>query len=67
MEQREVDQIVRDLEKLEKRKDEINEIFQDTLTPYDEIKALSKEMAVIVNHIQIKEARRFELMQFTQN
>ena len=63
MENRELDQLGKDIEKLEKRKEAINLIFQDTNTPFDEIKKLSIEMADIVKQLENKEYRWFELIE----
>lgn len=61
MEQRERDQLEKDLEKLEKRKDEINKLFTQDNIPYDEVTKLSNELGEIMRHIETKEMRRLEL------
>lgn len=61
MEQREFDGLMEDIQKLEERKDEINNLFLDVNLPHDDIKKLSKEMSEIVKQIEIKELRWMEL------
>lgn len=63
MEKRELDQLGKDIQTLEKRKDVINLAFNDTNLPFDEIKKLSLEIAEILRQLEIKEYRRFELME----
>ena len=41
MEKRELDQLTRDIQILEKERDEINAIFNNKDVPYDDIKDLS--------------------------
>jgi hypothetical protein len=41
MENRELEQLTKDILALEKERDEINHIFNQTDVPYDDIKALS--------------------------
>ena len=43
MEKRELEQLWKDIEKLEKRKDEINRLFDDKDLPFDEIKKIIRE------------------------
>jgi hypothetical protein len=46
---------------LEKEKDEINHIFDQPDVPYDDIKALSEALWVILRQLEQKEYRWFEL------
>ena len=63
MEKRELDQLSKDIEKLEARKDSINLQFNNTDLPFDEIKALSTELGEVLRQLEIKELRRFELIE----
>lgn len=60
-EKRELETLLQDIETLEERKNKINLLFNDTMLPYYEIKALSEELGKIVKDIAEKEARWFEL------
>jgi hypothetical protein len=44
MEKREFDQLMKDIQKLEDRKDEINKLYCDTSMPHDDIKKMSEEI-----------------------
>ncbi|MBP7062119.1 hypothetical protein KA037_01190 [Patescibacteria group bacterium] len=44
MEKRELDQLMKDILKLEERKDEINILINNTSTSYAEIRTLSEEL-----------------------
>jgi hypothetical protein len=44
MEKRELDQLTKDIISLEKERDEINRIFQQTDVAYDDIKDLSETL-----------------------
>jgi hypothetical protein len=44
MEKRELQQLGDDIQRLEKRKEEINLIFNDSNIPFDEIQKLSNEL-----------------------
>jgi len=61
MEKRELDQLSKDIILLEKEKDEINHIFDQPDVPYDDIKALSEALWVILRQLEQKEYRWFEL------
>lgn len=61
MEKRELDQLIKDIEKLEKERDEINRIFDHKDIPYDDIRVLSEELWVILRKLEQKEYRWFEL------
>jgi ABC transport system ATP-binding/permease protein len=63
MEKRELQQLGEDIQKLEKRKEEINLIFNESNIPFDEIKKLSTELWEILRRLEIKESRRFELIE----
>ncbi|HCB51414.1 TPA: hypothetical protein DEP21_02450 [Patescibacteria group bacterium] len=63
MEKRELEQLGKDIEKLEKRKEEINQMFNDTNLPFDDIKKLSTELGDVIRQLEIKEYRRFELIE----
>ncbi len=62
-EKRELDQLIKDIEKLESRKDVINKDFNNTELPFDDIKKLSTELWEILRQLEIKEARWFELIE----
>lgn len=62
MEKRELDQLIKDIDTLEKRKEKINTLFDDKDLHYDDIKKLSLELGEILRNLEIKEARRFELI-----
>jgi len=57
-EQREMDQLEKDIEKLEKRRAEILELFNN---PSEEMNALSKELAEVQESLDEKEMRWLEL------
>lgn len=61
MEKRELDQLSKDIVLLEKERDEINRIFNQPDVPYDDIKALSEALWVILRQLEQKEYRWFEL------
>jgi uncharacterized protein YerC len=61
MERRELDQLSKDIHTLEKERDEINRIFDHKDVPYDDIRALSEALGVILRQLEQKEYRRFEL------
>lgn len=63
MEKRELEQLAKDIEKLEKRKEEINKLFNNKDMPFDDIKELSAEIGEMMRHLDIKEKRRFELIE----
>jgi len=44
MEKRELDQLTKDIQLLEKKRDEINRIFNRADIPYDDIRLLSEEL-----------------------
>jgi hypothetical protein len=44
MEKRELDQLIKDINVLEKERDEINDIFDHKDIPYDDIKILSEAL-----------------------
>ncbi len=60
--QRELDQLVKDLELLEQEKAEITQLFENKDLAYDEITLLSEHLGEIHKQIERKEARRFELL-----
>lgn len=62
-EKRELDQLIKDIEKYEARKEIINQNFNNTDLPFDEIKKLSAELGEILRQLEIKEARWFELIE----
>ena len=49
------------IQKLEERKDEINNLFMNPEIHHDDIKKLSEEVKNILRNIEIKEIRRMEL------
>lgn len=61
MEKRELDQLTKDIQKLEKNRDEINHIFDRKDIPYDDIRLLSEELWNILRQLEQKEYRRLEL------
>ena len=62
-EERELSQLIKDLEALEEEKSQINRIFDNKDLPYDEIALLSEHLGTILKQIEQKEARRFELLE----
>lgn len=62
MEKRELNQLSKDIQLLEKERDEINAIFNHKDVAYDDIKALSEALGIILRKLEQKEYRRFELM-----
>lgn len=62
-EERELSQLIKDLEALEEEKSQINRIFDNKDLPYDEIALLSEHLGSILKQIEQKEARRFELLE----
>ena len=62
-EERELNQLIKDLEALEEEKSQINRIFDNKDLPYDEIALLSEHLGTILKQIEQKEARRFELLE----
>lgn len=61
MEKRELDQLTKDIQTLEKERDHINRIFDRKDIPYDDIRVLSEELGGILRQLEQKEYRRFEL------
>lgn len=61
MEKRELDLLTKDIIELEKKKDEINRIFDNKDIPYDDIRLLSEELGLIIRKLEQKEYRWFEL------
>lgn len=61
MEKRELEQLGKDIERGEKRKEEINKLFDNKDLAFDEIKKLSIELGDIIRTLTVKEQRRFEL------
>lgn len=61
-EKQELAQLLKDIKKLEDRKSDIHNSFDDKNMPYDDITKLSQELAEIIKKIELKENRRFELM-----
>ena len=61
MEKRELDLLTKDIIELEKKKDEINRIFDKKDIPYDDIRLLSEELGLIIRQLEQKEYRWFEL------
>jgi len=61
MEKRELDILAKEIHELEKKRDEINRIFERTDIPYDDIRLLSEELGKIVRLLEQKEYRWFEL------
>ncbi len=62
--QKELDQLIKDLEALEKEKAEITQLFENKDLAYDEISLLSEHLGEIHKQIARKEARRFEISMF---
>lgn len=60
-EKRELDQLAKDIHVLEKERDEINAIFNHKDVAYDDIKALSDALWIILRQLEQKEYRWFEL------
>lgn len=60
-EKRELDQLTKDIHILEKERDEINAIFTQKDVAYDDIKALSDAIGIILRQLEQKEYRWFEL------
>ncbi len=61
MEKRELDQLAKDIQNLEKERDEINSIFNHKDIPYDDIRTLSEALWVVLRKLEQKEYRWFEL------
>ena len=61
--QMELDQLIKDLEALEKEKAEITQLFNNKDLAYDDITLLSEHLGEITKEIQRKEARWFELLE----
>jgi ATP-binding cassette subfamily F protein uup len=61
VEKRELDQLTKDIQSLEKERDHINRIFDRKDIPYDDIRVLSEELGVILRKLEQKEYRWFEL------
>ncbi len=61
MEKRELEQLTKDIQILEKERDHINRIFDRKDIPYDDIKILSEELWVVLRKLEQKEYRWFEL------
>ena len=60
-EKRELDKLTKEIQDLEKERDEILHIFDQKDVPYDDIKALSEALGVILRQLEQKEYRWFEL------
>lgn len=60
-EKREFEQLEQDISELEARKEQINILFQNTELDHDQIKVLGKELSIICEQLESKEARRLEL------
>jgi len=56
-----LDLLTKDIIELEKKKDEINRIFDKKDIPYDDIRLLSEELGLIIRQLEQKEYRWFEL------
>ena len=63
MEQREFDQLIKDIQELEKRKEQIQTAFTNPEIPFDDIKAMGKELSELTKQLELKEYRRFELLE----
>lgn len=63
MEQREFDQLGKDIQTMEKRKEEIQNSFNDCNCPFDDIKKLGIELSQLLKQLELKESRWFELME----
>ena len=61
MEKRELDLLTKDIQILEKRKHEINKLFDNKDMAYDEVRKLSEELWWIMRQLEQKEYRWFEL------
>ena len=61
--QQELDQLIKDLEKLEEEKAEITQLLNNKDLAYDDISLLSEHLWEITKTIARKEARRFELLE----
>ena len=61
MEKRELDQLTKDIQILERNRDEINRIFDRKDIPYDDIRLLSEELWNVLRQLEQKEYRRLEL------
>lgn len=61
MEKRELDQLTKDIQILEKKRNEIDRIFNNKDVAYDDIRLLSEELWNILRQLEQKEYRRFEL------
>ncbi|HMT01054.1 MAG TPA: ABC-F family ATP-binding cassette domain-containing protein [Candidatus Absconditabacterales bacterium] len=61
MEKRELNDLVKEIDKLEKRKDEINKHFDNKDLPFYEIKELSEELGNVLKSLAQKETRWFDL------
>lgn len=61
MEKRELDQLMKDILALEKRKEEINLLLDNKDMNYDDIRKLSEELGSIIRLVEQKEYRWFEL------
>jgi len=59
----ELNQILKDLEELEKEKAEITQLFNNKDLAYDDISLLSEHLWEIIKTIERKESRRFELIE----
>jgi len=65
MEQRELDQLGKDVQQMEKRKEEIQSSFNNPDMPFDDIKKLWIELTELLKQLEVKEARWFELIERT--
>ena len=61
IEKRELDQLTKDIQILEKNRDDINRIFDRKDIPYDDIRLLSEELWNVLRQLEQKEYRWFEL------
>jgi ATP-binding cassette subfamily F protein uup len=62
-EQREFEVLWTEIQQLEHRKEEINLMFQRTEIDHNTLKELGKELNLLITSLDIKESRRFELLE----
>ena len=60
--QEELNQLIKDLEKLEEEKAEITQLLNNKDLAYDDITLLSEHLWEIIKNIERKEARWFEIL-----
>lgn len=65
MQQRELDQLSKDIQEMEKRKNEIQNSFNNPDLPFDDIKKLWIELNDLLKKLEIKESRWFELIEIS--